>query len=165
MIEIAIVILLLALGYSFGSYRERKHYASIRAREAALADILVFESRFPAALNPSLKQTVSPKESLTGGQMVLGSVVVSVDYFKMFVANLRKLVGGRLGSYESLLDRGRREAILRMKEHAKQLNANRVFNVRLETASVSKGDNGNLGSIEVLAYGSALLAEPTHHAG
>jgi uncharacterized protein YbjQ (UPF0145 family) len=47
---------------------------------------------------------------------VSGSVVVSVDYFKRFLAGLRTLVGGRVTSYETLLDRARREAILRCKE-------------------------------------------------
>ena len=167
MADIVIVLVLLALGYSFGSYRERKHYASIREREEAMQDIMVFESRFapntffaPDSLDANLPQDQNSAEeqssTFVGGEMVLGNVVISTDYFKMFVASLRKLVGGRLRSYESLLDRGRREAMLRMKEQARAQGANRIFNVRFETSSISKGASGNLGSIEVLAYGSAL---------
>ena len=92
----------------------------------------------------------------SGGELVHGNVVISSDYFKMFVASLRKLVGGRLRSYESLLDRGRREAVLRMKQQAQSLGANQVINVKFETSSISKGAQGNLGSIEVLVYGSAI---------
>lgn len=158
MFDIALVLVLLALGYGFGSYREKQHYASIRQREVDLSDILVFESRFPPGLSPMLSEHEKSLASTasSGGQMVTGSVVISIDYFKMFVANLRKLIGGRLRSYESLLDRGRREAILRMKQEAKNLGANQIFNVRFETSSISKGASGNLGSVEVLAYGSAL---------
>ena len=158
MIDILIVIGLLLLGYGFGSYREKRHYDSIRKREALYKDILVFESRFPPS--PSRLGDANPLDDASnarGGEMVLGNVVVSVDYFKMFVAGLRKLVGGRLRSYETLLDRGRREAVLRMKQQAHELGANNVFNVKFETSSVSKGQSGNLGSIEVLVYGSALL--------
>jgi uncharacterized protein YbjQ (UPF0145 family) len=90
--------------------------------------------------------------------MVTGSVVISVDYFKRFVAGLRKLVGGRVTTYETLLDRARREAILRMKERAKDLGAYIVFNVKIETASISKGRKQTVGSVEVLAYGTALIA-------
>ena len=36
----------------------------------------------------------------------MGNVVVSVDYFKRFVAHLRMIFGGRVHTYESLLDRG-----------------------------------------------------------
>ncbi len=145
MIELAIVVALLLLGYGFGSYRERSHYQSIQKRENLLSDILVFESKYPA------KETAGH-----GGQLVQGNVVISADYFKTFVAGLRKLVGGRLRSYETLLDRGRREAVLRMKEDAKRLGANHIFNVRFETASISKGAESRLSSVEVLVYGSAV---------
>lgn len=144
MIELIIVAVLLTLGYIVGSGRERKHYQSIHRREAELKHILVFESRTP------------PDGASNSGQLVQGNVVVSSDYFKMFVAGLRKLVGGRLTTFESLLDRGRREAILRLKQQAAEYGANMVFNVRFETSSVSQGANGTLGSIEVLAYGSAI---------
>jgi len=145
MADIIIILVLLALGYGFGSYREKKHYQSIIAREAEMQNIMVFQSRH--CPNPSRTK---------GGHLVAGNVVISVDYFKMFVAGLRKLIGGRLRSYESLLDRGRREAVLRMKEHASQYGADQIFNVRFETSSISQGAQGNLGSIEVLAYGSAI---------
>ena len=137
-------LLLLIVGYIVGTSLERKHYKSINERERALTSILVFDSKFPKG------------EHGNGGQLVQGNVVVSVDYFKRFVASLRKLVGGRLRSYESLLDRGRREAVLRMKEEAKRLGANHIFNVRFETASISQGAQGALGSVEVLVYGSAV---------
>ena len=130
MIELGILLALLLLGYGFGSYRERNHYESIQRREREMSDILVFENKYR-------------EEEGRGGHLVQGNVVVSADYFKIFVAGLRKLVGGRLRTYESLLDRGRREAVLRMKEEAQNLGANHIFNVRFETASVSKGAEGD----------------------
>jgi len=145
MFEFILVLALLCLGYGFGSYRERAHYKSIQKRERQLSKVLLFESRYP-----------NTETDGNGGQLVQGNVVISADYFKMFVAGLRKLVGGRLKSYETLLDRGRREAVLRMKEEAKGLGANQIFNVRFETSSISKGADGGLGSIEVLVYGSAI---------
>ena len=56
------------------------------------------------------------------------------------------------------LERARREAILRMKEDAHRLGANMVINVKLETASISKGAANQIGSVEVYAYGTALHA-------
>ena len=147
MLDLIILLTLLSLGYGFGSYREKQHYSSIKTREAELQNVMLFESRhYPSVSN------------ITGGVLVQGSVVISIDYFKQFVAGLRKLIGGRLKTYESLLDRGRREAILRMKEQAKGLGANQIFNVKFETASISKGANGNIGSVEVFVYGSAIKA-------
>ena len=60
-------------------------------------------------------------------------------------------------AYESLLDRARRESLLRMKQQADGLGAEMVFNVKYETASISKGRGNTIGSIEVLAYGTALI--------
>jgi len=145
MIEIIISLVLLSLGFLIGSRREKAHYNSIFTREKQFENILVFDSRhIPSQLNAN------------GGELVQGHVVISVDYFKRFVASLRQLFGGRLSSYESLLDRGRREAVLRMKQQAHSSSANMIFNVKFETASISKGAQGNIGSVEVYVYGSAI---------
>ena len=90
--------------------------------------------------------------------LVAGNVVISVDYFKSAAAALRSFVGGRVSAYESLLERARREAILRMKEDARRHGAKMIFNVKLETASISQGGANQLGSVEVYAYGTAMLA-------
>jgi uncharacterized protein YbjQ (UPF0145 family) len=145
MIDLIILVSLLALGYGFGTYAESNHYKSIISREDELRSIIVVTARFPP-LN----------KSLTDAALVSGSVVISVDYFKHFIAALRNLVGGRITSYESLVDRARREAILRMKAEAKAMHASIIFNVKLETSSIHKGRRNGIGSVEVLAYGTAL---------
>ncbi|MGI9301759.1 MAG: YbjQ family protein [Gammaproteobacteria bacterium] len=144
-IDYIFIALLLVVGYGFGQYAERKHYRSIMKREAESANLLVFSAK-------------TPPESfdISSSRLVGGNVVVSVDYFKRFVSGLRALVGGRMKSYETLVDRGRREAILRMKKQAAEFGANMIFNVKLETASISKGNRGSIGSIEVYAYGTAV---------
>lgn len=148
MYDLIIILVLLLLGYVFGTILEKKHYKSIVKRERKFKNILIFDNKhIPLELKAE------------GGQIVVGHVVVSVDYFKRFVAGLRKMLGGRLKSYESLLDRARREAVLRMKDQAKQLNTNMIFNVKFETASISKGARDTIGSVEVYVYGSAVKAE------
>ncbi|MGB5561182.1 MAG: YbjQ family protein, partial [Sedimenticolaceae bacterium] len=99
-----------------------------------------------------------PSEPQYHQALVTGSTVISVDYFKRFLAALRSLFGGRIIAYESLLDRARRESLLRMKQQAAALGASMVFNVKYETASISKGRGNSIGSVEVLAYGTALIA-------
>lgn len=145
MSDLVIFIILLALGYFFGRLAEKKHYKSIIKREKQYKDIIAINSRIPPV-------SVQPVSSC----LVAGSVVVSVDYFKRFVSGLRALIGGRMVSYESLLDRARREAVLRMKKQASDLNANMIFNIKFETSSISKNAKGRIGSIEVLAYGTAF---------
>ena len=139
-------LILMGLGYGFGRLAETRHFKSIIAREQQLNRIPAIAIRFPPA-------TLPPPRT----QLVSGNVVISVDYFKRFLAQLRNLVGGRVRSYETLLDRARREAVLRMKEQAEALGASMIFNLKLETSSISKGRRKTIGAVEVMAYGTAII--------
>jgi len=143
--QIVITLILIALGYFFGRLAEKKHYKSIIEREETLNSLPAMASRFPPTTGDKYQQT-----------LVAGNVVIANDYFKTFAAGLRNLFGGKVSSYESLLDRARREAVLRMKEEAQALQADFVFNVKYETTSISKGKSNKLPMIEVFAYGTAL---------
>jgi uncharacterized protein YbjQ (UPF0145 family) len=140
-----VFLVLLALGYFVGRWKEKAHFKSIRARELQYAKVLAFAVRYPP-------DVVTPQDC----RLVTGSVVISSDYFKQFVAGLRTMIGGRLTSYESLLDRARREATLRMKEQAQQFGSTLVINVKVESTTVSGGARKGLPAIEVMAYGTAL---------
>jgi uncharacterized protein YbjQ (UPF0145 family) len=145
-LNLIIFVVLLGLGYGIGRHQEASHYRSILSREKQLQPLLIVQSRYPPQLDP-------PPRS----QLVTGSVVISVDFFKVFVAGLRSLIGGRLTSYESLLDRARREAVLRMKEEAHALGANMVVNVKFESVSLYKEQHNAVQSVEAMAYGTALI--------
>ncbi len=144
MVNIIIFLTLLCVGYFVGSYLEKKHFKSIIAREDQSRDILLFCKRYPDQMILS-----------SDGQLVSGNVVISIDYFKSVSAGLRNLFGGRVNAYESLLERARREAILRMKDQAGKMGANAIVNVKIETSSINKGAK-SVGSVEVYAYGTAL---------
>lgn len=143
--ELVIGVILAAIGYAVGRWNERRHYASIRKRERELAGILVFAMRFPP---PS---TTAAKVGL-----VAGSVVISDDYFKQLVAGLHNFFGGRMRSYEALLDRARREAVLRMKAEARRLGAGMIVNVKFQTFSIPGRQPNSVRAVEMLAYGTAL---------
>lgn len=145
LINLAVFLGLLLLGYGFGRYNERRHYQSIIQRERELQDIPVIASRELPPLGGARNR------------LVCGSVVISVDYFKRMLAALRNIFGGRMTSYETLLDRARREARLRMIEQARNMGAKMIFNIKLETSSLYKGRRKSIGSVEVLAYGTALI--------
>lgn len=144
--NIIVFVFLLTLGYVVGRWQESRHFKSIREREQQLAAILAFsERKVPAQFEPC------------SGILVSGAVVVSVDYFKVIAAGLRGLIGGRINAFETLVERGRREALLRMKQDAASKGASAIFNVRLETSSISKGQKNQIGAVEVYAYGTALI--------
>lgn len=145
--QLGVPIFLLLLGYFAGSMAEQSHYKSIRLRELRLRRLPTTNLRRPPV-----------HWRVESAALVAGSTVVSVDYFKRFLAQLRGLIGGRVRSYESLLDRARREAVLRMKEEAVQGGFDAVINVRLESTNIAsplRGDRGTAG-VEVLAFGTAL---------
>lgn len=143
MYDLIIFLSLLLLGYIFGSIAEKRHYTSIRKREKEFLSLPTIALKSP--LN---------KENIKESRLVVGNVVISIDFFKKFLAGLRNLLGGNVSSYETLIDRARREAILRMKSDAKE--ASEIINVKIETASISKNTKGGIGAVEVVAYGTAI---------
>lgn len=148
-IELIVFISLMALGYTFGRMAEARHYQSILRREKETLSVPVVTLR-----------SYDLSSSGVSGVLVSGNVVISIDYFKKFLAALKNLFGGKITSYETLIDRARREAILRMKEHAISKGAEVIINTKIETASISKSASrqGSVGAVEVLAYGTALIS-------
>jgi len=144
MADLIIFLVLLASGYAVGRIAERRHYRSIIAREKDMANVMVFTNRFP------------PLTQRASQALVTGSVVVSEDYFKRVVSGLQSLFGGRLRAYESLLDRARREAVLRMKQEARDKGAKMIINVKFQTFSIPGRNPNSFGAVEVMAYGTAL---------
>jgi len=145
MSNIVLFCILLLLGLVIGKYAEKRHLKSIIKREHELNALPAVASRYP----PS-GDNAGPHQQL----LVTGSVVIASDYFKTFLASLINIFGGRVTPFETLLDRGRREALLRMKASARAVNAEYVFNVKYQTATIQQKGNG---AIEVLVYGTALI--------
>ena len=141
--NIIIFLVLLTVGYISGTIVERRHFKKIKEREEALVTLPTIMLKRPLH-----------EEDITSVKLVNGSVVISIDYFKKFVASLMNFFGGRISTYETLVDRARREAILRMKEDAS--DAAEIINIRIETSSISKNASQNIGAVEVLAYGTAV---------
>lgn len=145
--EFAIPLILIVFAYFVGSALEKRHFASIIEREKALREfpVLTFEN-------------LPDDWTVASSEMVAGSIVVSLDYFKRIIAGLRGLIGGRVKTYEPLLERARREAVLRMVEEAQALGYHAVVNVRLETSRLANSTRDGKGTagVEMLAFGTAL---------
>ena len=146
-INLGITLGLILVGYVAGQMAERRHYRSIEDREEALRGLVAV----PMATLPGI-------ERCTDGELCVGAVVVSIDYFKRFAAGLRNLFGGRVAAYETILDRARREAQLRMKEQARDRGCTAVVRVRIETSRLasSYGNNQGVAGIEIVAYGTGI---------
>ena len=146
-ITIGTYLVLICLGFFVGTWNERRHYASIRKREEELRRLLVIPTKIPPQFN-------HPYQT----ELVTGSVVIAMDYFKMVYAGLINLVGGRMKPLETLVERARREAILRMKEDAQAKNGQLIFNVKFSTTNLLGQDKQKKGGcVEVIAYGTAII--------
>lgn len=142
LVQAAGAVILLVLGYIFGRIAEKRHFKRIIKRENECKHLPVIATRYPPIDQPYAQVMVS------------GNVVIASDYFKRFLAGLINIFGGRVTPFESMLDRARRESILRMKSEAMKMNAKYVFNVKFDTTLIA---TGRLAAMEVLAYGTAMV--------
>lgn len=148
LIQLGIALLVILIGLLAGSWIEKRHYRSIEEREAALRPI-------PS----STLKGLPPEEQILRSRVVYGSVVISIDAFKQALASLQRFFGGEVTAYETLVDRARREALLRLYD---QVGAPEVLaNIRLETSPIGGGGGRErVTSIEVLAYATAVELRP-----
>ena len=147
LLNFGLPVFLLVATYFVGSVLEARHFRDIKRREEATHGYPVVSFR-----------TMPDNWSAESSAMVSGSIVISLDYFKRVIAGLRSLVGGRITTYEPLLERARREAVLRMVESARRQGYDAIINVRLETSRLANAarDGKGTAGVEMLAFGTAV---------
>jgi uncharacterized protein YbjQ (UPF0145 family) len=140
---------LIIVGLISGSLTERRHLVRLGQRELLVSYMVVTQLRsFPAAVIGNTPPT-----------LLIGEAVIATDYFKSFLASIRKWFGGELRSYQSLLSRARREATLRVLEDARRQGYNAVCNLRYETADVGgNSTDRKVVTVAILASGTAYHA-------
>ncbi len=149
LINYAPLLILFVVGWFFGARHERQHLSQLLIAEEELGHIIVSSERF---YQPKIAGD-------SGGELVLGSVVIAQDYFKMVIAKVLSLFGKNLTTYETLLDRARREAIVRMRTQAQVKGCNHIYGLRLEVSNINQ-----LGSmVEAIAYGTAVISIETRN--
>lgn len=137
LIKSLVWLVLVAIGWYFGTRAERGHLKSLIIDEQKYQHIQVSSERFyePKGVNESI--------------LVVGSVVIAQDKFKQAIAAILSLFGKNLTVYETLLDRARREAVLRAKRQANDAGCHALYGLRFEMTEVQ-------GGVEILAYGVAV---------
>lgn len=129
------------IGWLVATWMERRHLKSLDAREAPLQHISVVTRKKPPACEPE------------ACALLIGSVVMAHDYFRTLVIAIRRLIGGNVKAYERLLQRGRREALIRLKEEADLRGLDQVVNVRFGTSATA---GRFLHTLEIVAYGTGV---------
>jgi len=144
--DLIIFITCLIICYFTGSIREKNHYKRIKAREIALykSPCLTYGKSF------------SRSSKVKNARLVASSVVIGCDFFKSTLASLKNIFGGNVSVYESVLDRGRREALLKIRELARAYKASAVINVKIETVMLDPLGTSQNPKVCVTAYGTAI---------
>ena len=88
--------------------------------------------------------------------VVRGIVVRSRNVFATIGATLQMVVGGNITLWTKLCEQTREDAFEIMIQHATEIGANAVIGARYDTTELSQGVT------EVLAYGTAVIVEPTN---
>ena len=130
-----------------GNILERRH----------LKGLLLLESGSRSVLAVTIED-IPPDWQVESSELVMGNVVISQDYFKRFAASIKGIFGGNIRVYEPLLERARREALIRMKGVAHARGYDTIINVRIETAKLasSRRDGKGTAGVEILAFGTAI---------
>ena len=132
MIEYIIGGTLLIVDLGAGRVNERRHLARLTQREAANEGVLITDLRsFPGALQGAAAAQGPPPV------LLVAETVISSDYFKSFVSTLKRIIGGELRAFESLMMRARREAVAQLAEQARSAGYDAICNVRIEGVDVT----------------------------
>ena len=124
-------------------------------------------------LEPRVPYDVSPRRYSVSHQMVTtafeipnfritqnlgivrGIVVRSRNVFVTIGASLQTLVGGNITAWTKLCEQTRVDAFEIMIQHATEIGANAIVGARYDTTELATGVT------EVLAYGTAVIVQPT----
>ena len=130
-----------------GGILERRH----------LKKLLLLESGSRGMLAVTIED-LPPDWHVESCELVMGNVVISQDYFKRVAASIKGIFGGNIRVLEPLLERARREALIRMKGVAHARGYDTIINVRIETATLASArrDGKGTAGVEILAFGTAI---------
>ena len=146
-LALAITPALLLGAWISGTILERRHLNRLLLLESGSRDLLALTI-----------EDLPPDCQVESSDLVMGNVVISQDYFKRFAASLKGIVGGNIGVFEPLLERARREALIRMKAEARARGHDTIINVRIETSRMAsaRADGKGTAGVEIMALGTAI---------
>ncbi len=156
LLELALFALPLAVAAVVGRLTELRHLRSLGERERDCRDVVVRSLREPPGAPP-------------GGplpRLIVAEVVLATDALTAAWAALRRRLGGRLEPHRRLLERARREAVLRVLEEARQGGFGAVTCLRVTAVELGGRSDRPASRVAVLAAatGCAAIADPARAA-
>ncbi|SDL87235.1 Uncharacterized conserved protein YbjQ, UPF0145 family [Segatella bryantii] len=99
--------------------------------------------------------TVEGHRILSYRGVVTGETIIGANVFKDFFASIRDIIGGRSGSYESVLREAKETSMREMIERAQQMGANAVVGVDIDYETI--GAQGSM--LMVAVSGTAVVID------
>ncbi|MFL3051761.1 MAG: YbjQ family protein [Candidatus Neomarinimicrobiota bacterium] len=99
---------------------------------------------------------ITTTENVAGNEIdvhlgtVIGNTIRARHVGKDIQAAFRTIMGGEIKEYTSMMAESREQALIRMKDRAKELDADAVVGVRFQTSMILSG------TAELLVYGTAV---------
>lgn len=143
MADIIIFFILLVITFITGTLIEKKHLKSLEMRENTLPKVPV--------INFDRHTFNQPVETVN---MLSANAVIGADYFKTVLSNLVSIFGGNISAIENVLQRARREAVIRLKQQS--FGADFLANLRYETTILTDASSRNTPKVEIYAYATAI---------
>lgn len=129
--------------WGMAHYLVRRHLRSIESREAAPG-------------RPHITSCEAGAEEAAEVRFLCANVVISHAAVRVLPVLYRRIVGGRIDVLRRMADRGRREALLRLEDQARAMNADRIVGLRFAAHAIGVGSNGGYLGVEIVAYGTGL---------
>jgi len=139
-------LILLVLGWGIGRGIISRHRKRLDAQDEAFKDIRLHNVKYTPPVSVDVSAG-APSETY----LITGSLVLSIDVFRRLIAAFIQLAGGEVHNYSDLLERGRRDALLRLKAEADRFGAKDIYNIKIQSAAIGANQG-----IEILAYGTAV---------
>ena len=98
-------------------------------------------------------ESVPGRRTLRTLGIVKGNTVRACHVGDDLMAFLKNLVGGEMAEYTEVIAKSREQAMDRMTEEARALDANAVVGIRFETSHIAQG------AAEIMAYGTAVVVD------
>ena len=116
-----------------------------------LRSLIVREKKYSHIVTTNLNSLGLPGKQ-TDAHLIDAQAVIGSGNFKATMTSIRRFIGGRIKPVETLMMRGRREALVRLLEKADRAGATHILNIRFESSSIAKGKI----TAEIHAYGTAV---------
>jgi len=100
-------------------------------------------------------ESVPGRRTLRTLGIVKGNTVRACHIGDDLMAFLKNLVGGEMAEDTEVIAKSREQAMDRMTEEARALEANAIVGIRFETSHITQG------AAEIMAYGTAVVVEET----